>query len=93
MPLSSKIKQVEQDKNVRPPKMWWNMMYKQSEKEYPQFDKGRLRQVVGGIWQNYSKEVKIRIIRREMKVRRGNPAYRHSNPLINIIGKIGRIFK
>ena len=66
MPLQEKIDQIEHGKNVRPPKKWWNGMYKivSSDPKYASYSKTRKSQITAGIWhKEYSKKAKIGIVR------------------------------
>lgn len=60
---SRKIRLLKKGKNVRPPLRWWNKMMKTITKEYSHRSKSEKAQILGGIWQNYSIDAKINIIK------------------------------
>lgn len=48
--------------NVRYPKNWELKMLPILEKQYPEYDNVELHQVLGGIWNSYGIETKIKIV-------------------------------
>jgi len=57
-----KIYQLMHGENVRPPLAWWNKMLPTIEKQYPEYSYNEVEQVLGGIWNSYTTETKIKII-------------------------------
>lgn len=58
-----KINLLKHGENVRPPYFWWYKMLPKIEKQYPEYDKTESEQVLGGIWNNYDVETKIKIVK------------------------------
>ncbi len=65
--MKRKINLLKHNKNVRPPLNWWNKMLPTIKGEYPTYDRDEIDQVLGGIWNNYSIETKIKIIKEYQK--------------------------
>jgi len=57
-----KIKLLESGENVRPPKKWWDKMLPMIKNTYPMYSQNELYNVLGGIWNKYDMETKLRII-------------------------------
>jgi len=85
MPLKEKIRDVKKGKKVRPPRLWFELVRRSIDREpkYAKFSDKRKDRIVAGIWHGYSKDVKLQVIREEMKKRGENP---HKK-----IGNIGRV--
>jgi len=56
--------------NVRYPKNWENKMIPVLKGQYPSYDNVELHQVLGGIWNNYNIDTKIKIIEEYQTVNR-----------------------
>lgn len=62
-----KIRSLSEGEHVRPPKLWFAHMKRRVAKEYPQYGKKRIGQIVGGIWTRMSTASKKKIIRKYQK--------------------------
>lgn len=61
--MQRKINILDSGGNVRPPKLWWIKILPTIRKEYPNYSSNEQYQILGGIWNNYNNETKIKIIR------------------------------
>jgi hypothetical protein len=75
-----KIKKILSGDNVRYPKKWELKMIPILEKQYPTYDSVELHQVLGGIWNNYNSETKIKIIN-EYQTHNTKINLKHSNEI------------
>ncbi len=59
-----KLSALSRGKGVRPPKSWFNMLKRRSEKQYPSYGNKRIGQIVGGIWSRMSTASKKKIVKK-----------------------------
>lgn len=66
MPKAEKLRRLKAGMKVRPPKKWWNKMYKKvsRQKKYSRFGRKRKSKITAGIWHKHKKATKIRIVRK-----------------------------
>jgi len=57
-----KVASIKKGRKVKAPKLWWDKMYIQIKKEYPDYSDVRIRAVIGGIWKKYPIFTKINIV-------------------------------
>lgn len=61
--MERKINILKRGGNVKPPLNWWNKMMIEIRYQYPDKSENDRYQILGGVWNNYNTETKIRIIR------------------------------
>ena len=58
-----KLKALSKGKGVRPPKKWWQKLYRKTKKQYG-YGKARTAQIVGVIWSKATTSTKKKIVRK-----------------------------
>lgn len=59
-----KLAALSRGAGVRPPKSWFNLLKRKSEKQYPSYGKKRIGRIVGGIWSRMSIKSKKSIVKK-----------------------------